>query len=90
MKPFNISLFSLFLVLQFALWFGEGSLPRLWDLEQLINGQQMENQTLAKRNQALEAEVLDLKSGLDAIEERARSELGMIRKGEIFYQVIEP
>lgn len=81
------SLLVLFLLLQGQLWFGQGSLPDLWRLRTAIEQQQAENRRLEVRNEALAAEVADLKSGLGAIEERARTELGMIRKGETFYQV---
>ena len=83
-------LFVLFLWLQYRLWVGEGSLAEVHNLRREIERQQTELQRLEQRNRVLEAEVLDLKSGLEALEERARSELGMIREGEIFYQVIEP
>ena len=82
-------LFVLFLWLQYRLWVGEGSLAEVHNLRREIERQQSELQRLEQRNRVLEAEVLDLKSGLEALEERARSELGMIREGEIFYQVIE-
>ena len=81
------SLLFLLLLLQGQLWFGQGSLPDLWRLQASIEEQQRENQRLSERNAALAAEVADLKSGLEAIEERARTELGMIRRGETFYQV---
>jgi cell division protein FtsB len=76
--------------LQYRLWLGEANLRQVWQLEQQILQQQMENQQLAERNQRLEAEVQDLKRGLTALEERARSEMGMVRKGETFFQLIEP
>lgn len=79
----------LFVLLQFKLWFGEGSMKDVWQLEDAIAEQSIENAQLKERNQALIAEVDDLKQGLDAIEERARSELGMIKKNETFYQVVE-
>jgi len=78
------------LTLQYRLWVGEGSLAEVYGLKQEIKVQQAELERLRQRNAALQAEVADLKQGLEAIEERARSELGMIRKGEIFYQVVEP
>lgn len=81
------SLLFLLLLLQGQLWFGQGSLPDLWRLQDAIEQQQVENRRLRERNAALAAEVADLKSGLEAIEERARTELGMIRRGETFYQV---
>ncbi|MGM0564186.1 MAG: cell division protein FtsB [Pseudomonadota bacterium] len=75
-------------VLQFQLWFGEGSLLQLWQLKRDVASQRAENEELRERNRALRAEVLDLKSGLDAVEERARNDLGMIAEDEVFYQVI--
>lgn len=79
----------LLLLLQYRLWVGDGSLAEVWDLYQQVELQRAENGRLRERNQALEAEVKDLKQGLGAIEERAREELGMIRDGETFYQIIE-
>jgi len=76
--------------LQYRLWFGEANLREVWRLEARIDEQELENQQLAERNKRLEAEVLDLKKGLAALEERARSEMGMIRKDETFFQLIEP
>ncbi len=80
----------LLLLLQYRLWVGEGSLAEVNNLKQEIATQQQELAQLRQRNRALMAEVQDLKQGLTAVEERARSELGMIRKGETFYQIIEP
>jgi len=79
----------LFIILQYDLWIGEGSLSAAWKLNKSIEVQQKQNARLKERNQALDAEVKDLKSGLQAIEERARSELGMIKEDETFFQVIE-
>ena len=79
----------LLLLLQYRLWVGDGSLAEVWRLYQQVEAQRAENQRLLERNQALEAEVEDLKRGLDAIEERAREDLGMIRDGETFYQIID-
>jgi len=83
-------LIVLLLLLQYRLWVGEGSLAEVHNLKQEVATQRQELEQLRQRNRALTAEVQDLKQGLDAIEERARSELGMIRKGETFYQIIEP
>ncbi len=80
----------LLLALQYRLWVGEGSLAEVHQLRQEIGRQQQELDAMKQRNKVLEAEILDLKTGLEALEERARSELGMIRKGEIYYQVVEP
>lgn len=89
MKWLLVLLGVLFLGLQIPLWFGEGSLPHAWQLRSELKSQKADNQHLFERNETLKAEVLDLKNGGDAIEERARAELGMIRKGEVFYQIIE-
>jgi len=83
-------LLILLVLLQYRLWVGEGSLAEVHNLKNEIATQQQELERLRQRNRALTAEVQDLKQGLDAIEERARSELGMIRKGETFYQLVEP
>lgn len=77
-------------VLQLRLWTGPWSLPEVHRLEDKVKAQRDENEGLKKRNAALAADVEDLKSGKDAVEERARSELGMVKPGEVFYQVIEP
>lgn len=89
MKAIISALVILLVLLQVKLWFGEGSVMDVWQLEDAIAAQQTTNEQLKERNQALIAEVNDLKQGLEAIEERARSELGMIKKGETFYQVVE-
>ncbi len=80
----------LILVLQYRLWVGDGSLAEVYHLKQQIDAQKAALKRLRKRNKALQAEVDDLRDGLEAVEERARSELGMIKEGEVFYQVIEP
>lgn len=89
MKWIATILFSLLLVLQYTLWFGNGGLLRVWQLNSMVDKQEVENGQLVERNRALEAEVIDLKQGLEAIEERARSDLGMIKKDETFFQVVE-
>lgn len=89
MKWLAALLAGLVLILQYQLWIGEGSLAELRHLEARVEAQEQENERLRERNEALETEVVDLKQGLDAVEERARSDLGMIREGETFYRVIE-
>lgn len=89
MKTILAALVFLFVLLQFKLWFGEGSLRDVWTLDNAIAAQAAENHQLKDRNQMLAAEVDDLKQGLEAIEERARYELGMIKEGETFYQVVD-
>ena len=75
--------------LQYKFWFGVGSSGQVVALEQQVAAQKRENAGLQERNDALAAEVEDLKSGESAVEERARSELGMIKPGEVFYRVVE-
>lgn len=82
-------LLVLLLLLQYTLWISPDGLQELWRLNQNIAQQRQGNRILIERNQVLDAEVRDLKSGLDALEERARSELGMIKKDETFFQIIE-
>lgn len=89
MKWLTVLLAGLFAVLQYVLWFGDGGLRDLWDLETRVAAQRQENRQLSDRNQELAAEVTDLKGGMEAVEARARLELGMIRDGEVFYQVIQ-
>jgi len=76
-------------LLQYPLWLGKGSWLRVWDLSQQIDKQKESNTTLKARNDMLDAEVRDLKQGYAAIEERARSELGMVKEDEVFYQVMD-
>ncbi len=88
---FGLILLVILLVwLQFELWVGKGSRTEVRELEQAIALQKEENNQLRERNQALAAEVKDLKSGIEAIEELARSEMGMIKKDETFYQIVDP
>ncbi|MGM0593907.1 MAG: cell division protein FtsB [Pseudomonadota bacterium] len=89
MKWLATLLLLLLLVLQYQLWFGNNGLLRLWQLEQRVAVQEAQNRKLDERNKALEAEVRDLKKGLEALEERARADLGMIKKDETFFQVVE-
>ncbi|MDR3386466.1 MAG: cell division protein FtsB [Rudaea sp.] len=83
-------LLVLLLALEIKLWAGEGGMRDVWRLERRLAEQKQENLKLKQRNEELAAEVQDLKNGKDAIEERARSELGLIKPGEVFYQVVAP
>ncbi len=76
------------LALQFKLWFGEGGVSDISTLRDRVETQEAENAMLQARNDELRAEVEDLSERLDAVEERARSELGLIREGEEFFQVV--
>ena len=89
MRTIAIILGLLFLVLQYDLWLGEGSLATVWRLQQEITEQKEENKKIQQKNESLVAEVNDLKKGNAAIEERARNELGMIKKGETYIQVVD-
>ena len=90
MKPVMILLIAILVVLQYRLWLSHDGLPSLLRLHYAVEKQRQDNEKLAERNAVLAAEVADLKSGLDALEERARSELGMVKPGETFFHVIEP
>lgn len=89
MKKLFYVLLALLVCLQYRLWIGKDSLIDVWQAGQEIEVQQQENARLRERNDALDAEVQDLKQGLEAIEERAREDLGMIKEDEVFYQVVE-
>lgn len=75
--------------LQYRLWFGRGSWEQITELNREIDQQQQINERLRDRNRVLENEVRDLKSGMESVEERARSDLGLIKEGETFYLIIE-
>lgn len=79
----------LLLGLQYRLWIGEGSLAHNVALQKEINKQKAENERLIERNKLLEAEVAALKNGYDAIEEKARNDLGMIKEGETWFMIVE-
>src|SRR5918997_6273802 len=89
MRLILLSLTGLLLAIQYPLWLGKGGWLRVWEVDQQIRSQREINTRLKVRNSALEAEVRDLKQGYEAIEERARSELGMIRQDEIFFQLLD-
>ena len=90
MRALAITLIVLLAFIQYPLWFGKGGWMRVRYLDQRLEEQRARNVQQTLRNAALAAEVLDLKTGLDAIEERARSELGMIKSNEVFFQILEP
>ena len=90
MRILALVLVVLIAAIQTPLWFGKGGWMRVWELDRQLEAQRASNEQLRARNAALDAEVRDLKTGYDAIEERARSELGMIRQDEVFFQVLEP
>ncbi len=89
MRLLTLVLAALIALIQYPLWVGKGSWLRVWEIDQQIRAQQEVNGRLQARNSALDAEVRDLKQGYEAIEERARNELGMIKHDEIFFQVLD-
>jgi cell division protein FtsB len=89
MRWLTLIFVALIAALQYPLWLGKGSWLRVWEVDREATQQKEINQKLRARNASLDAEVRDLKQGYDAIEERARSELGMIKRDEIFFQVLE-
>ncbi len=89
MKALTLIFVILIALLQYPLWLGKGSWLRVWNVNQQISSQKEKNKLFKQRNDTLGAEVRDLKQGNAAIEERARSELGMIKEDELFYQVID-
>jgi len=90
LRALFILLVFLFGFLQYKLWIDEGKVQDLWELEERIELLQSENKKLMQRNNTLQAEVENLKSGLDVIEEKARQELGWVGKEETFFQFVEP
>ncbi|WP_428771494.1 cell division protein FtsB [Vibrio sp.] len=89
MRIFALTLILLFGWLQYSLWLGKNGVTDLMAVEAEIEVQQQVNQNLTQRNSEMFAEIDDLRQGLDAIEERARHELGLVKEGETFYRLIE-
>jgi cell division protein FtsB len=80
---------ALIVLIQYPLWLGKGGWLRVWEVDRQLEAQRGRNGQLQVRNQSLDAEVLDLKQGVDALEERARYELGMIKSDEVFFQIVD-
>ncbi len=80
---------ALIVLIQYPLWLGKGGWVHAWEAEGKVAAQRARNGQLELRNAALAAEVTDLKQGTDAIEERARYELGMVKQDEVFFQIVE-
>ena len=89
MRVLTLILALLIIALQYPLWLGKGSWLKAWEVDQELSKQNVENARLRARNASLDAEVRDLKTGYEAIEERARSELGMVKRDEVFFQILE-
>lgn len=90
MKVFGTVLGLLFLLIQYPLWFGKGGWLEVRNYRSKLEAQLEINETLSKRNDQIKAEVIDLKTGLDEIEGSARSDLGMIKDGEVFFKTVDP
>ena len=90
MRVVTLILFVVLVLLQFKLWLGEGGFREVARLETRVGDQRQQNEILLQRNAELQAEVEDLRERLDAVEERARNELGLIKPDEQFYQVVPP
>ena len=90
MRLLIVLLIALLILFQYRLWFGDGSLSEVVQLSRELDAQKQKLDELEERNRRLEAQVLDLQNGLDAYEEKARQELGMIKKGETFFQIVTP
>lgn len=89
MRILTIVLVALIALVQYPLWLGKGGWLHVWEVDRQVVAQKAGNAKLRARNDALEAEVRDLKQGYDAIEERARYDLGMIKQDEVFYEVLD-
>ena len=89
MRWLTLLLVVVIVALQYPLWFGKGGWLRVWEVDRQIASQKESNKKLGARNASLDAEVRDLKQGYEAIEERARVELGMVRQDEVFFQVLD-
>lgn len=89
MRILPLLLLLALVLIQYPLWFGKGGWMRVWEMEAQVDAQRALNDGLRLRNAALEAEVRDLQNGTDAIEERARQELGLVSRDEIFVQIVE-
>ena len=90
MRLIPITLVALLIAIQFPLWLGKGGRMKVRDAERQLQTQKKTNTDLEARNARLAAEVKDLKEGAGAVEERARYELGMLKEGELFVQIVEP
>lgn len=88
MKWITLMLFVLLVMLQARLWFGKNSISDFFEMHQQVEDQAEHNAALKLRNNLLKADIKDLTTGLDAIEERARNELGLIKQGETFYRIL--
>jgi cell division protein FtsB len=89
MRLITIALLALLVLIQYPLWLGKGGWLRVSELDKQVTAARVKNDGLKERNAKLDSEVQDLKNGTAAVEERARFELGMIKKDEIFVQILD-
>lgn len=89
LRPVTLILAAIILLLQYPLWLGKGSWLKVWDVDRQVKAKILINQKNHMRNAVLDAEVRDLKNGTEAIEECARSELGMVKQDEVFFQIVD-
>ena len=89
MRALAFILVGLIALIQYPLWLGKGGWLRVWEIDRQLASQKAKNESLQARNAALDAEARDLKQGLEAIEERARFELGLVRPDEVFFQLVD-
>ncbi len=89
MKLLALILFAIIALLQYPLWFSKSSWKRVWQVEEEVAEARQNNLKLQQRNNMLEAELSDLKQGLEAVEERARSDLGMVKQNEVLFQIVK-
>jgi cell division protein FtsB len=85
---FVVILLALFVWLQYKLWFSPDGIPQFWQLKKTIAELNNENTVLQQRNDKVAAEIEDLKDGTDAVEERARKDLGLVKPNEVYYQIV--
>ena len=90
MRLVTLALIALLVVVHAQLWFGKGSVPRVMELQAKLDAQRASNDSARARNEQINAEVSDLKEGLEMVEEKARSELGMVKPNEILVQLATP
>ncbi|NJM32858.1 MAG: cell division protein FtsB [Limnobacter sp.] len=89
-RPLTVVLLVLLCLLQYPLWFGRGGVGRVQELEEQLAEQESVNESLRLRNKQLEGDVRSLSEGVEAIEERARNDFGMVRQDEVFIQLVQP
>ena len=89
MRLVGIILVCLLVLIQYPLWLGKGGWLRVWEMQHQVDIAHLKVQELKARNAKLASEVSDLQAGTDAVEERARAELGMLKKGEVFIQILD-